>query len=156
MSDHAPLTGRYDWSRLNTLQVGRFAEYFVKMEFTLFGFQVYTSEVDDRCVDFVVRRGDGRFYEVQVKSTRNLNYIFIPKEPFGISPDRLVAAVLLEQGQAPSLYIVPMTAWVAPNALLVSRDYEGKKSKPEWGLNLSRKNLPLLEPYAFEKVALSL
>lgn len=39
---------RYQWSKLNGLQVGRYAEYFVKMEFTMHGFQVYTSEVDDR------------------------------------------------------------------------------------------------------------
>jgi hypothetical protein len=35
---------RYDWARLNPLQVGRYAEYFTKMEFTLYGFEVYTSE----------------------------------------------------------------------------------------------------------------
>jgi hypothetical protein len=32
-----------------------------------------------------------------------------------------------------------------------SRDYEGKKSKPEWGLNLSRRTIPLLEQYRFER-----
>jgi len=61
---------RYDWARLNQLQVGRYAEYFTKMEFTLYGYEVYTSEVDDRCVDFVVRRDGGQFYDVQVKSFR--------------------------------------------------------------------------------------
>lgn len=40
--------GRYAWSRLNSHQVGRFAEYFVKMEFALYGFEIYSSEVDDR------------------------------------------------------------------------------------------------------------
>jgi hypothetical protein len=30
---------RYDWSRLNHLQFGRYAEYFVKMEFALYGFR---------------------------------------------------------------------------------------------------------------------
>jgi len=32
----------------------------------------------------------------------------------------------------------------------VERNYEGKKSAPECGLNISMKNLPLLEPYRFE------
>jgi len=31
---------RYDWKRLNHLQVGRYSEYFVKMGFTLYGFSV--------------------------------------------------------------------------------------------------------------------
>lgn len=48
---------RYTWSRLSSLQLGRYAEYFVKMEFTLYGFDVYTSEVDDRGIDFVIRGG---------------------------------------------------------------------------------------------------
>jgi hypothetical protein len=42
--------------------------------------------------------------------------------------------------------------WKRPNALFVNRNYEGLKSEPEWGLNLSRRNLPLLEPYEFEQV----
>jgi hypothetical protein len=46
---------RYDWARLNKLQVGKYAEYFVKMEFTMIGFEVYTTEVDYRCIDFVAR-----------------------------------------------------------------------------------------------------
>jgi hypothetical protein len=33
-----------------------------------------------------------------------------------------------------------------------SHDYEGKKSKPEWGLNLSKRNLPLLSHFAFDDV----
>ena len=48
---------KYDWSRLTHLQVGRFAEYFVKMEFTLYGFDVYQAEVDDKGIDFVIRKG---------------------------------------------------------------------------------------------------
>ena len=67
--------GRYTWSRLNHLQVGRFAEYFVKMEFALYGFQVYSAEVDDRGIDFIVRHDSGGFFEIQVKSIRGLNYI---------------------------------------------------------------------------------
>jgi hypothetical protein len=147
---------RYDWSRLSPLQVGRYAEYFVKMEFTLFGFEVFTSEVDDRGVDFVVRNPAGRFYEVQVKSARGYNYIFVPKAKFAISPHRVVAVVILHPEQEPALYLLPMTAWVSPNELFVSRDYVNKKSMPEWGLNLSRKNQSLLDSYRFDRVVTSI
>ena len=58
---------RFRWAGLNRQQVGRYAEYFVKMEFTMHGFQVYSAEVDDRGIDFVARHEDGTFYEVQVK-----------------------------------------------------------------------------------------
>ena len=143
---------RLDWSRLNHLQVGRYAEYFVKMELTLYGFEVYTAEVDDRAIDFVARRGAGSFYEVQVKSVRGFNYIFVPKEHFSIAAHRLVAAVILHPGQEPELYLIPMSAWATPNKLFSSRDYEGKKSKPEWGLNLSAANQHLLDPFRFALV----
>ena len=44
---------RYDWDRLNKQQVGAYAEYFVKMELTMYGFQVYATEIDDRGIDFI-------------------------------------------------------------------------------------------------------
>ncbi len=151
-SSESTSLNRCDWSRLNTLQLGRYAEYFVKMEFTLYGFEVYTSEVDDRCIDFVVRRGSERFYEVQVKSVRGYNYVFIPKAKFQIASNRIVALVLFHQGREPELFLMRMDCWNTPDALFVSRDYEGKKSKPEWGLNLSAKNQKLLNQYGFERV----
>ena len=62
---------RYNWSCLNKQQIGTYAEYFVKMELTMYGFQVYTTEVDDRGIDFVARYERGPFYQVQVKSIRS-------------------------------------------------------------------------------------
>jgi hypothetical protein len=147
---------KYLWSRLNHLQVGRFAEYFVKMEFALYGFEVYTSEVDDRGIDFVSRCGNNGFYEVQVKSTRGLNYVFMHKSKFPLRPDRLLALVLLEDNQPPDLYLIPATAWQSPNSLLRDRNYKDLKSKPEWGVNLSPLNLPLLAPYKFDDAIQSL
>ena len=142
---------KYNWNRLSHLQIGRYAEYFVKMEFTLFGFEVYTAEVDDRGVDFVIRKDD-RYYDVQVKSARGFKYIFFPKDKFSPRDNMLAAIVLFFDGEPPQLYLIPSKEWLKPNALLVSRDYEGKKSKPEWGLNLSKKNLPLLSRFAFDKI----
>ena len=140
---------RYDWSRLNHLQLGRYAEYYVKMEFTRFGFDVYTAEVDDKGIDFVIRK-DNLYYDIQVKSVRDLNYVFFQKDRFPLKGNLLAALVFFLPGQAPDLYLIPSTEWRRPNALLVSRDYEGLKSKPEWGLNLSRKNLPLLAQFEFD------
>ena len=61
-----------NWSELSHLQLGRYAEYYAKMEFASYGYDVYTSEVDDHGVDFVARNPvDGQYYEIQVKSIRN-------------------------------------------------------------------------------------
>lgn len=147
---------RYSWSRLNKQQVGRFAEYFVKMEFALYGFEIFTSEVDDRGIDFIVRHASGVFYEVQVKSVRSSNYVFMHKAKFPLRSDRLLSLVLLSEDQPPDLYLISATEWLRPNELLVDRDYEGLKSKPEWGVQLSRRSRLLLEPYRFGVAVLSL
>ena len=63
------------WSSLSRLQLGRYAEYYAKMEFASYGYDVYSSEVDDHGVDFIAKSPkDHQYYEVQVKSSRNNTY----------------------------------------------------------------------------------
>jgi hypothetical protein len=143
---------KYNWARLNHLQVGRYAEYFVKMECVLYGFDVYSAEVDDRGIDFVIRKGHHRYYDVQVKCSRNFNYIFFRKDKFELRDNLLAAVVLFVTHQAPELFLIPATAWHTPNSCFVSRDYEGKQSKPEWGLSVTRQSYPLLAEYTFERI----
>lgn len=147
---------RFIWGRLNKQQVGAYTEYFVKMELTLYGFQVYGTEVDDRGIDFVARYEQGPFIEVQVKSLRSLGYVFLEKAKFMLRDHLYLALGLLLAEQPPDLYLIPSIAWKEGNALFVSRDYRGRKSKPEWGLNISQKNMPFLVPYRFETVVGSL
>lgn len=145
---------KFDWGCLNHLQLGRYAEYFVKMEFTRLGFDVYTSEVDDRGIDFVIRKSGDRYYDVQVKSIRHpsTTYIFFPKDKFEARKNLFAAVVLFLNDEPPHLYLIPATAWCEPDAIFVDHGYEGKKSKPEWGLNLSKRNLPLMKKFAFGKM----
>ena len=143
---------KYNWSRLNHLQLGQYAEYFAKMEFTLYNFDVYTTEVDDKGIDFVIRKDENQYYDVQVKSVRDFNYIYFPKKTFTIRDNLLAVVVLFHEGKLPQMYLIPSIEWNEPNALLASRDYEGKTSPPEWGLNLSKKNCPSLEKYEFDEM----
>jgi hypothetical protein len=143
---------RYIWSKLNNQQIGKFAEYFVKMELAMYGFQVYCTEVDDRGIDFVARYGKGPFVELQVKSLRSFSYVFMHKEKFLPREHLYLALGLLLDGQPPELFLIPSIAWKNRNGMFVNHDYDGLESKPEWGLNISEKNMPLLEPYRFEKI----
>ena len=140
-----------NWSKLNHLQLGRYAEYYAKMEFASYGFEVYTSEVDDHGVDFVAKLpGENRYYEVQVKSVRDYGYIYMAKSKMPeLSEDRLVCYLHFIDGQLPDVFVIPATAWENPNAVLVDRKYDkpGQKSKPEWGINISKKNYNLLDEY---------
>lgn len=119
----------------------------------MLGFQVYSTEVDDRGIDFVVRYEKGPFLSIQVKSIREKGYVFMRKEKFDLSTDLYLALAILDEGSEPRLFLIPSEAWKEPNTLLVDRDYIGKKSKPEWGVNLSKKNMVLLKEYSFAKMA---
>jgi hypothetical protein len=143
---------KYTWNHLNSLQLGRYAEYFVKMELTLHGLEIYSSEVDDRGIDFIAKTSLSRYYDFQVKSVRKFNYIFFQKEKFTLRDNLIAAVVIFIEQEEPNLFLIPSIFWKTPNELLVSRDYEGKKSKPEWGINLSRKNYKLLEQFRTDKI----
>ena len=92
----------------------------------------------------------GPFIEVQVKSLRSMGYVFVQKAKFSLRNHLYLALGILRQKRPPALYLIPATAWTETNALFVSRDYEGLNSRPEWGLNVSQKNLPLLEHHRFD------
>ena len=144
---------RYQWSQLSKQQVGAYTEYFVKMELTMHGFQVYETEVDDRGIDFIARYKRGPYLQVQVKSIRSHGYVFMEKTKFELHEHTYLALGLLCESEPPSLFLVPSAAWQSPGGVFVERNYEGRKSKPEWGLNLSKKHLASLEPFRFESVA---
>ena len=125
------------WSELTAMQAGRYAEYYAKMEFTSYGFDVYTSEVDDHGVDFIAKNTAGDYFEVQVKSVRNDNYVFIRKDKIILDDKHLVCFIRYIDGKLPESYVFPSTVWNDPDgAVFTSRDYEGLKSAPEYGLNI--------------------
>ena len=139
-----------NWSQLSALQLGRYAEYYAKMEFASYGFEVYTSEVDDHGVDFVAKKPHSQeYFQVQVKSIRNSGYIFILKEKMEMSDHWLLCMLRFVDGRLPEFYIIPATTWKESSGPFVNREYnkEGQKSKPEWGINVSKKNLPTLGNY---------
>jgi len=78
------------------------------MEFTLHGFDVYSAEVDDKGIDFVIRKHEAQYYDVQVKSSRELSYIFFPKEKFAPSKNLLAAIVLFTEDEPARIVSCPV------------------------------------------------
>ena len=143
-----------NWNDLSPLQLGRYAEYFAKMEFASYGLEVYTTEVDDHGVDFIVKDKNGRFCEIQVKSLRGKGYVFTPKSKFDISNKNLYLTLLIfEHGKLPDIFLIPSQAWEVPNDVFVDRKYDkpGQTSKPEYGINISQRNYEILEIFKFEE-----
>ena len=138
-----------NWSGLDHLQLGKYAEYYAKMEFTSYGYEVYTSEVDDHGVDFIAKAPvSADFYEVQVKSVRKTNYAFISKNKIIFDNKHLVCFMKFKDGEMPVVYVIPITAWAKPNAVLVDRNYDNGKA--EWGINYSEKNQHFIEQYKLD------
>lgn len=142
-----------DWKKLTPLQLGKFGEYYAKMEFASYGYDVYTSEVDDHGVDFIAKdKKTGIFYEVQVKSLYKSNYSYIDKRKLVLDNHHLMCVLQFIRNQLPKVYVIPAVAWKNPNAVLTDYEYANQnlKSKPEWGIRLAEKNLPLIEKYKAE------
>ncbi|WP_226036128.1 DUF4365 domain-containing protein [Aquibacillus saliphilus] len=118
------------------------------MEFASYGLEVYTTEVDDHGIDFIVKDKKGHFSQIQVKSLRGTGYVFVPKTKFDISNKNLYVVLLIfEPGKMPYVFLIPSEAWKVPNQVFVDRNYgkPGQKSTPEYGINISRKNYSILE-----------
>jgi len=141
-----------NWSKLSSQQLGRYAEYYAMMEFSSHGCDVYSSEVDDHGVDFVVKINN-KFYEVQVKSMFKSSYVYMLKTKMDKHDDsRLVCLLRFVENELPNAYIIPALAWQEPNEILVDRNYENtSKSKPEFGIQFSQKNKNLFNEHTAEE-----
>ena len=134
---------------MSKISQGKYAEYLVKLEFLKNGLDVYTAEVDNKGIDFVLRIDSDRYFDVQVKSVTEYNYAFIRKSRIELRDNMIVALVHFLKDEY-RVYLIPSKAWENPNNLLANRDYKNLPSSPEYGINMSQKNLPLLENYAFD------
>jgi hypothetical protein len=155
-------TTTYD--NIHPLAIGKIGEYWAKLALTLKGLDVYTSEVDNRGIDFVVKNSNGKYFDIQVKSIRypSTSYVFMRKEfewAEGKLRDNLyLALIIIRDNKVPETYLIPSSAWKQASAILKNREYRknGLQSNDEWGVNYSQKNLILFEPFKLEKQILGM
>lgn len=142
------------WAQMNKREVSARGVEEIVERFRREGFAVDEDRERGR-TRLRVKRGDGHSYEVRVATIRppGGNYAYFTKASFRPSSDLLAALVLLEDGHDPSAFLIPSTAWQQPTPLLCDRDYEGKASAPEWGIQISGKSRPFLEEFSFAQQA---
>jgi hypothetical protein len=145
----------FTFDHLSHLQIGRIGEYWVKIWLTLFGYDTYHNDVDDKGIDFIIRLNNDKHIDIQVKTIReNTSYVFVTKESWKneLRKNLYIALVLLKNNSLPKIFFIPSTAWEKPNDLLKDRNYnkKGQTSKPEWGINISNKNMKILNKYTSE------
>ena len=162
--DAQMLPERYQWSALNHMQIGRYAEHLATMRFIEAGLEVYTSEVDDRGVDQLVRYAPGRCLEVQVKAVRNRNLTFVKKKHLGMTEKDVntrlrcgycMAFFLFEDGREPDFFLIPGYAWLEPNALLADNPVGDRTYGPYFQLSPTKKAQPILDGYRFSRALLT-
>ncbi|KWU58959.1 hypothetical protein AWW70_19180 [Bacillus mycoides] len=111
-------------------------------------FKGYGAKVIEKDRTFLVTSKEGREIEVLVKSIRRpTEYVLILKKYMDVRQDNLYIALVIFSGEnTPELFLIPATAFLEPNDLL--RDRPNYK-EPEFGMNVSNKNMPALNIYKF-------
>ncbi|NRA39111.1 MAG: hypothetical protein HRU15_13285 [Planctomycetes bacterium] len=139
------------YSHLNTIQKGYFGEAYAKMAFTLEGFEVYSTEYDDRGIDFVVRNTSGKFFSIQAKSFGDNVNPFIYADKFQCSDDFIFCAVHLSEGQQASVYVACGNEWEDEDLTCLHHNPGGGKSGPYYEMRFAHSYVEQLKQFAFHK-----
>jgi len=140
---------RYNYKGLNGPELNEKAKEMFESEFKRTGFIVNRVKWNYRTISLLVSSDKGIRHLVHIRSVRDYNYIYFKKKEFPLRPTWLAGVALLFEGQKPQLYLIPSKEWGKPNSLLKDRNYPPpRKSDPEWGINLTKKNMPLLAQFA--------
>ena len=90
-----------------------------------------------------VLRVDGdppRYHDVQVKTVRSRStYVFMRKDKFRLTPNLLLALIILDEGGEPEMYLIPATAWRNAKSPSSRMTMMGRSRPPSTG---SRCRLP--------------
>lgn len=141
-----------NWSALplSRQQLGSFGAHYARAILALKGSRVYAPDIDDHGIDLLVEDND-RILKLQIKTVRlRSGYAFMKQRDFNTKdPHLYLLLILLTDGQEPALYLIPASAWDrADKPCLVFHAYQ----EPEYGVNISAKNLDQLEEFRFPTV----
>ena len=62
----------YTWDHLDKIQLFKYAGYFVKMELTRYGLDIYQPETDSNGVDFSAKTSSSRHFRILYRVKNNL------------------------------------------------------------------------------------
>ena len=146
-----------DLKEMNTVQKGYYGEGLAKLKFRQYGFEVFNTEFNNKTLGFRVKRNNG-YYDIKVRTRIGWEYIYFPKKVTPLRDNLFALYVLIKENKDPDFYLIPSIEWENPNTIFKSYDYkeEGLQSDPEWGINMSGKNLLRMEKYRFEKAVLNM
>lgn len=128
---------------LTNIELNKKAKEIVKEKFKEYGAKIIEK---DRI--FSIKTKEGKGIKVLVKSIRRpTEYVLILKKHMDARQDNFYIALVIFTGDnIPELFLIPAIAFLEPNDLLRDRP---KYKEPEFGMNVSNKNMPLLNIYKF-------
>lgn len=142
---------RTSYKHLNNIQKGWFGATYSKLAFTLEGFEVYSSEYDDRGVDFVIRNKSGQFFSVQVKTTiDDTANPFIKKDKFHSCENFIFCAVRIIEGMKPTLYITRGSDWNSNKYECLNYNPNGGGHGPYYEICFASKYKDQLKDFEFQ------
>jgi hypothetical protein len=134
------------WENLNHLELNRYAKEIATERLTSHGYKINNKNNDLLC-----KAPNDIEKIIQVRSIRSsTNYVLLPKSRFDVNQENLFLLLLIfSKGEGPELYLIPSNVFKKPNDLFKDRDHY---EIPEYGMNVSRRNMHLLKPFLFEKM----
>lgn len=131
----------------NKLRLGIIGELYAQYIMDSFGYDVFPSIVDDHGIDLIAVK-DNQKLKIQVKTVNVETYVYFPKEKFDkvMGSDYLIIYIRVDKDGKPTCFAFPSNIWKNvqsesnwSNEQFVFRPYTNKKSKPEYGINVSKR-----------------
>jgi hypothetical protein len=138
----------HEWSGLAGTDLIAFGKDIVARKLERLGCMV-TPPSNPRDGKLAIRTRAGRRVEVFVSTQRVGGYAFWTKRRLQPSDQRFAVLVLLGDNPGPGVYLIPSLDWSDASPPLTDRDYEGGKSEPEYGIEISESSVPMLRRYAW-------
>lgn len=141
------------WSQLRPLsKLDQLAETIMKTAFLLSeDHHVIQSYLNHKGANFkAINRVGEQEYDILCRqiNIEKTNYAFVSKSDLerGLRDGLWIGLVLFVDGQKPTKYLFPSTVWNEPNQLFT----DSAVKNPEYGINLSKNTIEMLQEYGFE------
>lgn len=112
------------------------------------------------------KKKEKSFFEIKISDniytlksrTYNGHYVLVEKSEIpDLSSNIMIALVEWINDKPSNLYFIPMSEWENPDlTILKDRNYEGLKSKPEWGIDINQSNKHELNQFLANKIIKSI
>jgi hypothetical protein len=132
------------WRHLNHMELNLYGKELITNKLTQLG-----MSIREHNKDLIAVGPYGVEKRIQVRCIRSsTKYVMLPKSRFDANDvDLILLLIIFHEAIQPEFYWIPSSAFKEPNDLFKDRDHY---EVPEYGMNVSAKNLSLLDKYKLD------